>query len=175
MNTKKTSNTNCRATVRKGSADCRNRRTKDDSLLVKVGELAKQIQAITRRALNEYAPIVDAILRAESMDIVYIEHTLDGLLDFCFDPDAFVLFKKLCRYYYAIDPEAASEYVQIYRDMWDQSEEGQPSARKRAAVSKEKRKTAAGRSEQRTDTQRRNTSTKVTRTNRKKSRGKNVD
>jgi hypothetical protein len=29
---------------------------------------------------------------------------LDQLLDLCFDSDILLLFKKLCRYYYFIDP-----------------------------------------------------------------------
>jgi hypothetical protein len=30
-----------------------------------------------------------------------------------------MLYKKLCRYYYNIDPQATVEYVNAYRDMWD--------------------------------------------------------
>jgi len=50
-----------------------------------IGDLAESISAIARRAVAEYAPIVDAIVRERSNDIRHIEHTLDGLLDFCFD------------------------------------------------------------------------------------------
>jgi hypothetical protein len=39
------------------------------------------------RAVAEYAPSVDSILRARSRAIRHIEQTLDGLLDFCFDLD----------------------------------------------------------------------------------------
>jgi hypothetical protein len=31
-----------------------------------------------------------------------------------------VLYKKLCRYYYEIDAEAAVSYVHAYRKMWDE-------------------------------------------------------
>ena len=41
------------------------------------------------------------------------------MLDFGFDDRILVLFKKLCRYYYAIDPEATASYVYSYREMWD--------------------------------------------------------
>jgi hypothetical protein len=47
----------------------------------------------------------------QSQDIRRIEHTLDGLLDFCFDPEVLLLYKKLCRHYYAIDPAATGDYV----------------------------------------------------------------
>jgi len=32
-------------------------------------------------------------------------------------------YKKLCRYYFEIDPRATTSYLYAYRDMWD--EEGQ--------------------------------------------------
>ncbi len=82
-------------------------------------ELVKSGSDLARRAVSEYAPIVDSIVRARSKDIRHIEHTLDGLLDFCFDPEALLLYKKLCRHYDDIDPAATVEYVHAYRDMWD--------------------------------------------------------
>ena len=69
---------------------------------------------------------MDSIVRARSKDIRHIEHTLDGLLDFCFDPEALLLYKKLCRHYYDIDPSATAEYVHFYREMWDSEPEEQP-------------------------------------------------
>jgi hypothetical protein len=30
-----------------------------------------------------------------------------------------LLYKKLCRHYYAIDPAASAAYVHAYREMWD--------------------------------------------------------
>ena len=44
------------------------------------------------------------------------------MLDFCFDDGMLVLYKKLCRYYFDIDPKATVLYVQVYRDMWDEQE-----------------------------------------------------
>ncbi|RLB95794.1 MAG: hypothetical protein DRH50_03100, partial [Deltaproteobacteria bacterium] len=49
-----------------------------------------------------------------------IERCLDGMLDSCFDNGMLVLFIKLCRYYFAIDPDATASYIQAYRDMWDE-------------------------------------------------------
>jgi len=42
------------------------------------------------------------------------------MLDFCFDDEMLVFYKKLCRYYIDIDPEATASYVQAYREMWDE-------------------------------------------------------
>ena len=62
-----------------------------------IGDLVNSMSAITRRAVAEYAPLVDSIVREQSQDIRHIEHTLDGLLDFCFDPEALLLYKKNAR------------------------------------------------------------------------------
>ena len=40
--------------------------------------LASGIQALYQRAVREYTPIVEAILRSPIPDIQHIEHTLDG-------------------------------------------------------------------------------------------------
>ena len=33
-----------------------------------------------------------------------------------------MLFKKLCRYYWDIDPIATAGHINAYRDMWDSDE-----------------------------------------------------
>jgi len=91
-----------------------------------IGDLAKSMSDVARRAVAEYAPVVDSIVRAQSRDIRQIEHTLDGLVDFCFDADALLLYKKLCRHYWSIDPSATAVYVHAYRAMWDSEPEVQP-------------------------------------------------
>jgi hypothetical protein len=85
--------------------------------------LAKSLPALARRAVAEYAPLVDTIISHRSNDVRQIEHTLDGLLDFCFDPEALLLYKRLCRHYYVIDPTATADYVHFYREMWDSEPE----------------------------------------------------
>ncbi len=86
----------------------------------------ESISVLIRRAVVEYTPIVDSIVRAQSRDIRHIEHTLDVLLDLCFDPEALLLYKKLCRHYDSIDPAATSFYVHSYREMWASEPEEQP-------------------------------------------------
>jgi hypothetical protein len=44
------------------------------------------------------------------------------MLNFCFDDGMLVLYKKLCRYYFDIDPKATVSYVHAYREMWDEQE-----------------------------------------------------
>ena len=85
-------------------------------------ELAKELQLLTKRAVIEYEREFNEIVDSNCREIHRIERTLDGILDFGFDKDMVELFRKLCRYYYAIDQNAAAEYVLAYRDMWDSQE-----------------------------------------------------
>ena len=78
--------------------------------------LTKQL---TEQALSEYAVLVNQIILSETKDHKVIEHTLDGLLDFCFDDNLLILYNKLCRYYFYINPSATVFYINSYREMWD--------------------------------------------------------
>lgn len=97
-----------------------------ESVVTSIGELAKGSQHLAVQASAAYGPVVEAILSSQSRDCHHIEQTMDGLLGFCFDPSALLLYKKLCRYYYAIDPSGTASYVYAYREMWD-SAENEPS------------------------------------------------
>ncbi len=89
-----------------------------------IGELAKARDQLARQAEQQYASEVEAILRDRCLDPQRIEHTLDGMLDFCSDSGMLYLYKKLCRYFFEIDPEATAWYVNAYREIWDEKEEG---------------------------------------------------
>jgi hypothetical protein len=92
------------------------------SLFESIMEIAKSIQSLNQKALRAYTPVVEDLLRSRSRDVSQIEHTLDGLLDFCgYDP-VLQLYKKLCRHYWDIDPAATASYVNFYREMWDSDE-----------------------------------------------------
>ena len=90
-------------------------------------ELAKSIVALqneaVRQTLLSWKPEVDRTICTNSKDVNAIEHTLDALCEVAFDDEILILFKKLCRYYYDIDPAATVEYIQFYREMWDTNEE----------------------------------------------------
>lgn len=66
-------------------------------------------------AVKAYRPEVEDIIRQRIRDVDGIEHTLGGLLAFCRDDAALALFKRLCRYYLDIDPEATARHVLAYR------------------------------------------------------------
>ncbi len=94
-----------------------------DDLFQSISGIAASIQALNPRAVREYAPVVESILRSQSRDAHHIEQTLDGLLDFCGYEPALVLYKKLCRHYWSIDQATTAFYVNAYRERWDSSED----------------------------------------------------
>ncbi|MCX5809945.1 MAG: hypothetical protein NTX36_11340 [Proteobacteria bacterium] len=93
-----------------------------DDLVKSIGELAKACNQLAHQAEQQYVPEVEDILRAQCRDPNRIERLLDGILDFGFDTAMVRLYKKLCRYYFTINPEATISYVNAYRDMWEEKE-----------------------------------------------------
>ena len=90
-------------------------------------ELAKSIVAVQKRAaqqtLNYWKPEAENVIVSQSKDIDRIEYTLDMLCEVAFDDEVLKIFKRLCRYYYSIDPLATAQHVNTYRGMWDNKED----------------------------------------------------
>lgn len=86
--------------------------------------LVGSMQILQRQAAQQYKPVVDDILRTRSSDTRHIEHTLDGLLDFCGHEPVLQLYKQLCRYYWDIAPAATADYINAYREYWDSDAQG---------------------------------------------------
>lgn len=89
----------------------------------KIKEIAKVIIELQQQAvvhiLSIWKPEVERIINSKSKDSKVIEHALDALCEVAFDDEALLLFKKLCRYYYDIDQLATEDYIQFYRERWD--------------------------------------------------------
>jgi len=96
-----------------------------DTLLESIRGIAQRLRSLNRQAVREYTPVVESILRCRSRDTRHIDHTLDGLLSFCGYEPALVLYKRLCRHYWEIDPVATASYINAYREMWDSEEEAE--------------------------------------------------
>ncbi len=86
-------------------------------------QLAPQIAALFRQAIQAANVAVDDIIQSGEQDTAYIDHQLDHMLGFCCDPDMLQAFKRLCRYYFTIDPAATGEHIDAYREMWDMPDE----------------------------------------------------
>ena len=86
-------------------------------------KLAGELHKLQQQAVNANMPYfeseVNSIIGNKIKDENRISHLLDALLDLAFDDEVLILFKKLCRHYYFIDKEAAFDYVNAYREMWD--------------------------------------------------------
>ncbi|MCG7848706.1 MAG: hypothetical protein MIO93_05950 [ANME-2 cluster archaeon] len=85
-----------------------------------IEKLAMAQQQLARQAEQQYSVEVDSILRDKCHEPQRIERLLDGMLDFCFDDEMLRLYKRLCRYYFKMDPVATTSYVYAYREMWDE-------------------------------------------------------
>jgi hypothetical protein len=94
-----------------------------NELVQAIGEFAAAQQQLARQAEQQYSFEVETILRDQCRDPRRIECLLDGMLDFCFDDEMLRLYKKLCRYYFKMDPVATTSYVYAYREMWDEKGE----------------------------------------------------
>lgn len=88
-------------------------------LLAQLQMLTADLQARREQGIAALAPVVQELVRSGSRDVQRIEHTLDQLLDVACLPEGLALFKTLCRHYWTLDPQATADYVNIYREMWD--------------------------------------------------------
>lgn len=89
-----------------------------------ITQLAKNIQSLARTAVTAYEREFEEIIGSRCREKCRIERALDGMLDFCFDKNMLEMYRKLCRYYYDIDRNAAAEYVLAYRDMREPEDSG---------------------------------------------------
>ncbi len=96
-----------------------------DETLKHLIDLVESLRGIQELGVAQYTPVVENIIGTRSRDARHIQHTLDHLLDFACHPAGLELFKKLCRYYWTLDPTATADYVGFYREMWD-SDESEP-------------------------------------------------
>ena len=90
-----------------------------------IEEIKTQIEKhrnLASQAHEQYSSLVNSIIASENKDVNHICFTLDFMLDFCFDDKILQLYRRLCRYLFDIDPEAATAYVNAYREMWDEEE-----------------------------------------------------
>ncbi len=88
-------------------------------LFEEIKTLIERLQQLYKQAYIIYKPQVEHLIRAQITDENTIQYLLDDLLDNCGDSQVLSLFKKLCRYYWDINPVATAEYVNFYREMWD--------------------------------------------------------
>lgn len=93
---------------------------KEDKLFDAIAELIKSRNQLAKQAVGGFRYEISEIIRTKNHD--KIEHLFDRMLDFCFDDEVLVEYKRILRYYYPIDPESVAFYVNHYREMYDSEE-----------------------------------------------------
>jgi hypothetical protein len=93
-----------------------------NDLVQKIGAIIEGTKGLTQQAVKQYSVEVESIIRERDRNPQRIEHCLDGMLGFCFGDGMLLLYKRLCRYYFSINPEATVFYINSYREMWDDQE-----------------------------------------------------
>ncbi len=90
-----------------------------DALYASISEIAKSLIALGNTAAAQDEPIVNDLINSHCKDHMEIQRTMDYLLDFGGNPAVLQLFKKLCRYYFPLDPAATSDYIGFYLEQWE--------------------------------------------------------
>jgi len=84
-----------------------------------VQTLAQQLKNISKQAIPLYTQRVEDIINNKIQDHNQIELTFDGILDFCYDNEMLLLYKKLARYYFTVNPQGTANYITYYREMYE--------------------------------------------------------
>ena len=65
---------------------------------------------------------IENIIRNNIKEDIYIQRILEGMPDVLFfyeNADTLLSFKKICRYYFNINPQATVRYISYYREQND--------------------------------------------------------
>ena len=98
---------------------------KENTFFQKVSSFIESMQPLISQNILILANHVDVIIKSRERDDNRIQRLLESVLDYAgMCDDGLILFKRLCRYYYGINPQATAEYISIYHDLYDSEKEG---------------------------------------------------
>lgn len=89
-------------------------------MIKEVKKILERRNQLAIKAYDQFKQITENLITSKTDDINQISYTLDFMLDFCFDDKILQLYRKLCRYLYSINANAAIDYVNTYRQIWDE-------------------------------------------------------
>jgi hypothetical protein len=92
------------------------------ALIDDIREIAQELQTIYSQAEIYYTSAVNDVIRHQSKDTKEIEHLLNYMLDFADKEKILMLYRRLCRYYFDINPQVTAEYIQSYKELYDTNE-----------------------------------------------------
>ena len=90
----------------------------------RLSELAIKMKEIGSTAVSLYTPEIAAVClcfaRGEQVSEDALACLLDRMLGFCFEEEMVELFRKLCRAAFEQHPKVVTEYVFLFRNLWDE-------------------------------------------------------
>ena len=84
-------------------------------------QIAEQIVQLRQKAYEVYLPLVEDVCNRNVLEDE-LSHLLDYLLDFACDEKMLGLYKKVCRRYLYVYPDSIKNYVEAYREMWEEED-----------------------------------------------------
>ena len=98
----------------------------ENDLFQEVSSMIESLQPLIRQNLSLLTNQVDILIKGRERDDNRIQRLLDALLDYAgMCEEGLALFKRLCRYYYDVNPQVTAEYINIYHDLYVSEENGQ--------------------------------------------------
>ena len=85
--------------------------------------MVRQIQELNEIRLAIIKPRLENVIRNRITDRKIVEQLFDELIDCAgLSEEGVELFKRLCRYYFPIDPTATAKHICFYRELYDSND-----------------------------------------------------
>lgn len=88
----------------------------------KIFEMCRELIKLQEQQYKVVKMEIDGIINNRIKNEMYIERKLDEMLDilsFYENDETLLTFRKLCRYYYDINPQATVDYIMFYKEQND--------------------------------------------------------
>lgn len=85
-------------------------------------DMCKELIKLQKQQYEIVKREIDGIINNKIRNEMYIERKLDEMLDILFlyeNDNTLLTFRKLCRYYYSINPQATADYIMLYKEQND--------------------------------------------------------
>ena len=95
----------------------------DKKILNEINAIVESFRTLNEQALVVYTPMVEDICSRKSVSAKELENVLDWLVSICISDDMTGLFKRVCRHFYYQYPELITDYVYLYKEMYEDDED----------------------------------------------------
>ncbi len=85
-------------------------------------DMCKTIIDLNKQKYEVIKDEIEKIISDNVRDEMYIQRKLDEMLDillFYENDDSLLLFRRLCKYYFSINPQVTAQYINYYREQND--------------------------------------------------------